>query len=156
MGEIYEFDAEMKRWEKVNGAYVEFPYDVEVEFGLKGQVKVQATFDGYPYRGSLVKMGHTCHFLGITQEIRKAIDKEPGEIIHVTIQKDAEPRSVEIPQDWQQMLEVNPQARKFFEQLSFTNRKEYIRWITSAKKVETRTKRLEEALAKLLSGVKHP
>lgn len=44
---LYEFDAEVKKVEGINGAYVEFPYDVKAEFG-KGRVKVHATFDGEP------------------------------------------------------------------------------------------------------------
>lgn len=49
----YEFKAIIKKVPDIDGAYVEFPYDVKTEFG-KGRVKVQATFDGESYDGSIV------------------------------------------------------------------------------------------------------
>jgi len=47
-------------------------------------------------------------------------------------------------------------VREFFDSLSYTNRKEYCRWITEAKKEETRAARLEKAIAMLRKGVKTP
>ena len=52
---IYRFEAVLQKVPDLNGAYVEFPYDVRAEFG-KGRVKVRATFDGQPYDGSLVRI----------------------------------------------------------------------------------------------------
>ncbi len=48
----YEFDAVIKKVPNIDGAYVDFPYDVKKEFN-KGRVKVIATFDGIEYLGSL-------------------------------------------------------------------------------------------------------
>ncbi|MHB1392863.1 MAG: YdeI/OmpD-associated family protein [Clostridia bacterium] len=150
----YEFDAEIKKQPSIDAAFIEFPYDVEKEFGVKGQVKVLATFDGCEYRGSLAKMGHNCHMLGITQKVRASIGKNPGDIVHVILKKDEEPRIVEIPEDFRQLLEENEQALGFFETLSYTNRKEYVQWITSAKKAETREKRVKDTIVMLLNKVK--
>lgn len=41
----YEFDAVLLKHEGMNATFVEFPYDVEKEFGVKEQVKVHAMFD---------------------------------------------------------------------------------------------------------------
>ena len=70
----------------IDGAYIEFPYDVIEEFG-KGRVKVHATFNGVEYNGSLVKMKTPCHIIGIRQDIRKQIGKQPGDTIKVTIRE---------------------------------------------------------------------
>ncbi|HOA19204.1 MAG TPA: DUF1905 domain-containing protein, partial [Sedimentibacter sp.] len=82
----YEFDAVIKKVPDIDGAYIEFPYDVKEEFG-KGRVKVYATFDGEPYVGSLVRMGTPCHIIGIRKDIRAKINKQPGDIVHVTIRE---------------------------------------------------------------------
>ncbi len=153
---IYQFEAKMLSDDTHDWGYIEFPYDVQQEFGVKGQVKVLATFDGYEYRGSLVKMGRQCHFIGITQPIRSIIGKNPGDMVLVTIQQDVAPRMVEVPEDFQKLLLGNHDARAFFDTLSFSNRKEYVQWITSAKKTETREKRLTESIVKLKGKVKHP
>ncbi|MHB1128181.1 MAG: YdeI/OmpD-associated family protein [Bacillota bacterium] len=101
-----------------------------------------ATFDGYEYRGSLIKMGHHCHFIGLTQAVRSAIGKNPGDMVHVVIRQDTEARKIEVPEEFKTLLDQNPEAQKFFEKLSFTNQKEYVQWITGAKKTETRDRRL--------------
>lgn len=41
----YEFDAVIIKQGDIDAAYIEFPYDVEEEFGTKGQVKVRATIN---------------------------------------------------------------------------------------------------------------
>lgn len=87
---LYEFDAEIKKVPDIDGAYVEFPYDIRTEFG-KGRVKVHATFDGEPYEGSIVNMGaknedgSICYIIGIRKDIRAKIGKLPGDQVHVTI-----------------------------------------------------------------------
>lgn len=83
---VYEFKAEIKKVPDIDGAYIEIPFDVKAEFG-KGRVPVNATFDGEPYQGSLVKMKAPCHIIGIRKEIREKIGKQPGDIIRVTIQE---------------------------------------------------------------------
>lgn len=82
----YEFMAEIKKVPDIDGAYVEFPYDVKEEFG-KGRVKVHATFDGEGYDGSLVKMKTPCHIIGLRKDIRKKIGKQPGDTIKVVIKE---------------------------------------------------------------------
>lgn len=83
---LYEFEAEIKKVPDIDGAYVEFPYDVKAEFG-KGRVKVHATFDGIEYDGSLVRMGTPCHIIGIRKDIRAKIGKQAGDTIKVTVKE---------------------------------------------------------------------
>lgn len=86
MSKVYEFEAIIKKVPDIDGAYIEFPYDVREEFG-KGRVKVHATFDGEPYEGSLVRMKTPCHIIGIRKDIRAKIGKQPGDTIKVTIRE---------------------------------------------------------------------
>ena len=152
----YEFDAVIQKHPGLDAAFMEVPFEVEKEFGVNGRVKVVATFDGHEYRGSLVKMGSPCHWLGLTQQVRTAIGKNPGDSVHVVLRKDEEPREVEIPADLGRLLDENPRAKRWFDELSYTNRKEYVRWIEGAKKQETRDQRLLKTIGMLLEQVKHP
>lgn len=86
MGKIYKFEAEIKKVPDIDGAYIEIPFDVKAEFG-KGRVPVNATFNGEPYEGSLVKMKTPCHILGIRKEIRAKLGKQPGDLIEVTLEE---------------------------------------------------------------------
>ena len=141
---------------KMDIAYVSIPFDVEKEYGSKGQVKVKATFDGHPYRGSLVNMGTGCHIIGLRKDVRQAIGKQVGDVVQVTIEKDEDERVVHVPDDLKKLLAKNKKAQSFFDSLSYTNRKEYAVWIDSAKKEETKIKRLKEIVPKLLAGKKNP
>ncbi|WP_123041997.1 YdeI/OmpD-associated family protein [Cohnella candidum] len=153
---VYEFDAVIRREDDIDAAFVEFPYDVEKEFGTKGQVKVSVRFDSAVYRGSLAQMGMPKHCIGLTKAIRTAIGKQPGDTVHVVLKRDEEPRVVEVPEELSRLLERHPEAKRAFAELSYTNRKEYAVWIRGAKKKETREARLGKTIDMLLNGVKHP
>ena len=137
-------------------AYISMPFDVEEVYGTKGQVKVKALFDGQPYRGILVNMGTGSHIIGVRKDIRAAINKQVGDTVKVEITRDTEERVVDIPEDLLKAFKKSPKAEAFYNTLSFTNRKEYAVWISSAKKQETRDKRLAETIKKLLAGRKNP
>lgn len=83
---IYEFDAVIKKVPDIDGAYIEFPYDVREEFG-KGRVRVHAEFDGVPYDGSLVRMKTPGYIIGVRKDIRKLLQKQPGDMVHVKIRE---------------------------------------------------------------------
>lgn len=84
--QLYEFDAVIQKEPDHGGAYIEIPFDVKAAFG-KSRVPVDASFDGEPYAGSLVRMGSPCHILGIRKDIRAKISKQPGDTVHVTVKE---------------------------------------------------------------------
>jgi bifunctional DNA-binding transcriptional regulator/antitoxin component of YhaV-PrlF toxin-antitoxin module len=150
----YQFEAKIQAGER-GGAYVVFPYDVEKEFGTKGRVPVEVTIDGEPYTGSLMKYGLPEHFVGVGKAIREKIGKGPGDTVEVVLWKDEAVRTIEVPPELRKRMQKE-KVLSFFEGLSYTNRKEYVRWITEAKKEETRKARLEKAIELLKNEVKTP
>ena len=89
---IYEFDAVIQKNPDQDAAYISLPFDLKSEFG-KGRVFVHVTFDGETYDGSAVNMGvknpdgSICYVVGITKDIRRKIDKQPGDIVSVTLKE---------------------------------------------------------------------
>jgi hypothetical protein len=150
----YKFNAKIQAGER-GGAYVLFPYNVEEEFGTKGRVPVKAKINGVSYTGSIMKYGLPQHFLGVEKAIREQIGKQPGDVVEVVLWKDEEERTVEVPADLQRMMKKEG-LLPFFEKLSYTHRKEYCRWISEAKKEETRLRRIDKAVEMMKSGVKTP
>lgn len=69
---------------------------------------------------------------------------------------DFETRTIDAPEELQNLFAKNKKANAFFETLSFTNQKEYIVWINSAKKTETKQARLEATIEKLNVGKRNP
>jgi len=64
-------------------------------------------------------------------------------------------RTIEIPKELQKLLDKNKPAAVFFDSLAFTHKREYVEWIVSAKKEETKAKRLETTLEKLIAQKKN-
>ncbi|MGE5498489.1 MAG: YdeI/OmpD-associated family protein [Syntrophothermus sp.] len=152
MGKQHKFTAVIESGQG-GGAFVSIPFDVEQAFGKK-RVKIKAAIDGEPYRGLLVRMGTPCHILGVLKEIREKTGKNIGDSVQVVIEEDLDPRVIEVPDDLQKLFKSNPQAESFFEKLSYTHQKEYVKWIGEAKKDETRLNRLEKTIDLLLKGKK--
>ena len=133
------------------GAFVEIPFDVEKEFGSK-RPKVKAMIEGVPYRGTLVRMGSEHHMLLILKGIREQIGKTFGDEIKVIVEPDAEPRLIEIPKDLSKEFKKDKQAKAIFDKLSYTHRREYVRWIEEAKRAETRQTRIIKTIEMLKKG----
>ncbi len=155
MNNKFEFDALLIS-AGGGGVFVEVPFDVETVFGSKGLIPIKATIDGEAYQGSLANMGTGCHILVVLKAIREKIGKQVGENVHIVMERDTKERTVDMPEQLVQLLEANSPAKTFFNGLSYTNRKEYARWINDAKREETRQSRLTQTLDKLLAGKKNP
>ncbi|HEX4639840.1 MAG TPA: YdeI/OmpD-associated family protein, partial [Chthoniobacterales bacterium] len=154
MPKTYRFRAPIKATHGGGGgAFVEIPFDAEKAFGKK-RIPIRATIDGESYRGSLVRMGGDCHLLLILKSIREKIRKKAGDKVSVTVWEDTAPRTVIVPPDVSRALRTAPSARAFFQELSFTHKREYIEWIRSARQAETRERRIERLLELLRQNKK--
>ena len=69
---------------------------------------------------------------------------------------DPKTKSVRLPDDLAIALKKNKKQEDFFNTLSFTNKKEYIEWIITAKREETRTERVKGTMERLASQWKNP
>src|SRR5258706_8567140 len=65
-------------------------------------------------------------------------------------------RTIKTPEELQKLLKKNKKASGFFDTLSFTNKREYVEWVVTAKQEETKQRRLALAIEKLSSGLKNP
>jgi Bacteriocin-protection, YdeI or OmpD-Associated/Domain of unknown function (DUF1905) len=150
MTQKYQFRAKIENAGD-GGAYVNVPMDVENTFGKK-RLKIRATIDGEPYRGTLVRMGGPQHILLVLKEIRERIGKSFGDEVSVEFEEDLDPRKVDVPPDLQHALDVDLTAHTCFDSLSYTHQKEYVRWITDAKRDQTRQKRILKTIDMLKQG----
>jgi hypothetical protein len=69
---------------------------------------------------------------------------------------DASTKAVRLPEDLEKELRRNKAARTFYDSLSYTNKKEYVEWIVTAKREETRRERVKVTIEKLQKGWKNP
>lgn len=137
------------------GAYVLFPYDAEQEFSAHGRVAISCTFDGVPYSGPLIKYGRPELILPVLKNIREQTGKSVGDQLDVVLWRDTTERVLEIPEDLVHVIDSEG-LREFFDSLSPTHRREYCRWITEAKRADTRASRLKRAAQMLHDKIKAP
>jgi hypothetical protein len=135
------------------GAYAEVPFDVEQAFGDR-QPQVKATIDGESFLTRLVRMGMPCHIVGVPKAVREKTGKGYGDRVTITVVPDRTPRVVTVPADLKRAFKTEKGARAFFDELSFTHRKEYVRWIEEAKKDETRAARIARTIEMLKAGTR--
>lgn len=89
---MYRFNAVLTQNEGMDAAFVEVPIDIRKEFG-KGRLKVNATFDGVPYSGSIVNMGlkdeegNICYIIGVTKAVRQQLGKTFGDEVEVAFEQ---------------------------------------------------------------------
>jgi hypothetical protein len=112
---------------------------------------VTATVNGYTWRTSVTRMGGE-FALGFSREVRENAGVQAGDEIEVILALDTAPREVEVPPMLAEALAADPVAAAAFERMAFTHRKEYARWITEAKKDETRRRRAEQAVTMIRAG----
>jgi hypothetical protein len=136
------------------GFVVEVPFDVKSVFG-SGRPPVRGTVNGYPIRSTLMSMGGR-YLLGLNRQVREGAKLEAGERVVVELERDDDPRVVDVPADLAVALEAEREARAAYERLSYTHRREYAEWIANAKREDTRRARVERAIVMLREGVKHP
>ena len=89
---MYRFNAVLTQNEGMDAAFVVVPIDIRKEFG-KGRLKVNATFDGVPYSGSIVNMGlkdevgNICYIIGVTKAVRQQLGKTFGDEVEVAFEQ---------------------------------------------------------------------
>jgi bifunctional DNA-binding transcriptional regulator/antitoxin component of YhaV-PrlF toxin-antitoxin module len=149
-----EFDVELEGAEDMNATRIRIPFDVREAFG-RARPPVRGTVAGAPYR-STPAVYDEVWYLVVPRPLREAAGVAAGDVVHVVMEPDDEPREVEVPEDLARALHANPSARERFERLSFTHRKEYARWVAEAKREETRARRVAKTIEMLEAGVRHP
>jgi bacteriocin resistance YdeI/OmpD-like protein/uncharacterized protein DUF1905 len=142
-----------KRFEAVLGGEagerptVELPFDVRATYG-SARPKVRVTVNGVELRTTVAVYGGRS-YVGFRQEVRDAAGIAIGDRIKVAIEPDVAPREIEVPDDLGRALTKDRAAKKVFDGLAFTHRKEYVQWIEGAKKAETRERRVAKAVEML-------
>jgi Bacteriocin-protection, YdeI or OmpD-Associated/Domain of unknown function (DUF1905) len=137
-----------------SGVFIEVPLDVPAVFG-RARAAVRGTIDGHPFRGTVAVYGGR-YYLPVKRALREAAGVAAGDAVVVELEADQEPRTVEPPADLAAALAGDPQAHAAFAALSYTHQREYAEWVAAAKRAETRRRRVEQAVAMLRDGRRHP
>jgi hypothetical protein len=148
------FEAHVQTDEESGGCYVEVPLDVRTVFG-RARAPVRVTVGSVTWRSTVAVYGGRS-YLPLRREIREAAGVAPGDVVQVELASDEEPRTVEPPSDLAEALAGDADAQALFETLSYTHRRDYVRWVEDAKRAETRARRVGRAVELLRAGKRSP
>ena len=127
---------------------IEVPEDVVTGLGAGKRPPVRVTINGHTYRSTIAAYNGV-YLLPVSAEVRAASGARAGEVLSVGIELDTEERRIVVPADLKKAFTGQPQAKAFFDTLSFSNQRGYVDWIESAKKDETRQARVAKAIESL-------
>jgi hypothetical protein len=127
------------------------PEDVVAALGPGKRPAVVVSIGGHSYRTTVAPMGGR-FLVPLAAEHRKAAGVTAGDEVDVSIEPDTAPREVAVPADLTEALAGDAAAREIFDGLSYTHRKEWVRWIEEAKRPETRATRVAKTVGSLRSG----
>lgn len=145
---VYEFDSEIKMLEgKMKWKVVYFPYSVREIFNTNGKVSIQILVDGHEFDHTLLPSKNG-HYFVYNEFIRRAVQKELGETLHVTLKKCEENRIIVVPDYITKILEEHHILNTFLKQPDYIKR-EQINHIELAKKEETKNNRILALINKL-------
>lgn len=149
------FKATLQRPAAPKGAtwsFLRLPKTASAKLPARGQVTVDGSLGGAPFRATLEPDGEGSHWLKVDRKLREAAGAEPGETVALEIAAvDKEPEPT-LPADLRKALATNPAAQATWKDITPLARRDWIHWITSGKKAETRVKRIASACDMLASG----
>lgn len=127
---------------------LEVPAGVVEALGGGTRPPVTITVNGYSWR-SRVAIMRGRHLIGLSRANRQAAGVDTGDEVEVQLELDTEPRIVVEPPEFTRALDADPVARAAYDRLSDSRKREQVRSVGSAKKPETRARRIEAALERL-------
>ncbi|MGH8173048.1 MAG: YdeI/OmpD-associated family protein, partial [Rhodanobacteraceae bacterium] len=123
-------------------------------FGFwKGKLVVDLSDEAMGQFGCIAKVSDLPSKRALTAYVRKAMALNDAGVKSPTRTKSAKAKPpTKVPDDLAALLKKNKKARATFEAFSPSHRREYVEWITEAKREETRAKRLATAIEWLAEG----
>jgi hypothetical protein len=137
--------------------FLTLPKEASSKLPSRGQTTVEGTLNGGPLTATLEPDGQGGHWLKVDRKMRKAAGAEAGDVVTLEIAPVAGEPEPRVPPDLRKALAAAPpKAREVWSDITPAARRDFIHWITSGKRAETRVKRIETACDMLAKGKRRP
>jgi hypothetical protein len=127
------------------------PDEIVEALGRGKRPAVTVTINGFTYRNTVAVMDGV-YMIGVSAENRAGAGVRGGDVVDVDIELDTAPREVDVPGDFAAALDAEPDARRTFDALSYSNKSWHTLQIAGAKSDETRQRRIAKSVAILREG----
>jgi hypothetical protein len=130
---------------------IQVPEQVVEALGSGKRPAVKVTINGYTYRSSVAVLGGQ-YMVGVSAVHRAGAGVAGGDEVDVDIELDTAPREVTVPADLAAALAAEPEARRTFDGLSYSNKSWHVLQVEGAKTDETRQRRIARSVDTLKQG----
>ena len=132
--------------------FLVLPAAASAKLPTRSMVTVEGLFAGQPFQATLAPDGAGSHWLKVDRALRESAGVAAGDTVSVQVAPVAREPEPRVPIDLKRALSANAAALATWADITPVARRDWIHWITSGKKAETRTKRIEAACDKLAKG----
>lgn len=136
----------------VSWTFLILPKSASAKLPTRGMTTVTGTINDHPFRATLEPDGQRSHWLKVTRKMREAARAQPGDDVALEITPVGKEPEARVPADLRKALAAAPGARALWSEITPIARRDWIHWITSAKRAETRARRIENTCAMLAAG----
>lgn len=133
-------------------AFFVLPAAASARLPSRSQVTVEGTLVGVPFQATLEPDGQGGHWMKVEKKLLAAAGAKAGDTVVVEMAPSAREPEPKLPPDLRQALAAHPAAKATWDDITPVARRDWIQWMTSGKKAETRTKRIATACDMLASG----
>jgi len=142
-----------QRAETGSWTFLILPKNASAKLPSRGVTAIEGTINGVPFQAVLQPDGQKRHWLRVDQKLRKRADAEAGHVVTLKIAPAAKEPEPTVPADLKKALAVAaPKARALWSDITTNARRDWIHWIISAKREETRARRIKNACSMLAAG----
>ncbi len=132
--------------------FVVLPRTASEALPSRGMIVAEGTLNGRPFRADLEPDGRRSHWFKVPRALRTAAGAQAGDLVEVSIRTGGEPLEAKVPADLRAALAEAPEAQAAWRDLTPGARTDWIHWIVSARKAETRARRVAGACDMLACG----
>ncbi len=150
------FSAELVARKAGEAFNLHLPKAASAELPSHGTTMVEGTIDGFPFRAPLESDGKGAHALKISKALQVAAGANAGETVVVELMRIGDEPEVRVPSDLIAALKTAAKAKALWREITPMARREWVRWVSSAKQSETRERRIENACDMLSKGKRRP
>jgi hypothetical protein len=129
-------------------AGIQVPTEVVEALGPSKKPAVRVTIGDFTYRSTVATINGV-FMIGVSNDVRKRSGLAVGDEVDVDLEIDTAPREVSVPPDLAALLDAEPDVRRAFDALSYSNKRAIVEPIDGAKTPETRQRRIDKALESL-------
>jgi len=135
---------------------LKIPKNISAKLPSRGIVMVKGTINGARFQTVLEPDGKGSHWFTVSPPLLKAARLKVGSTAALEVEPTQEWPEPKVPADLKKALNLSPQARRTWMDITPMARWDWIRWIRSTKNPLTRKLRIEKTFSKFKSGKRRP